>query len=130
MKHSKQRDLILEVVMNSCEHPTADMIYKEVKNKFPNISLGTIYRNLNLLVDLGYIKKISMPNGSDRFDKTTYSHYHFHCNQCDNIFDIESSKFKDLNKIIKKEFNHNVYYHDIVFIGECSNCINIKKKEG
>ena len=57
MNHSKQRDIILEVVSNSCEHPSADMVYQEVKKQIPNISLGTVYRNLNLLVELKKIRK-------------------------------------------------------------------------
>ncbi len=128
MNRSKQRDIILEVVSNSCEHPSADMVYQEVKKQIPNISLGTVYRNLNLLVELKKIRKISMPNGSDRFDKTLLKHYHFYCDKCKKVFDIDSSNFKDLNKIVEKKYHNTVYYHDIVFIGECSNCIN--KKEG
>lgn len=128
MNHSKQRDIILEVVSNSCEHPSADMVYQEVKKQIPNISLGTVYRNLNLLVELKKIRKISMPNGSDRFDKTLLKHYHFYCDKCKKVFDIDSSNFKDLNKIVEKKYHNNVYYHDIVFMGECSNCTN--KKEG
>ena len=58
MNRSKQRDIILEVVSNSCEHPSADMVYQEVKKQIPNISLGTVYRNLNLLVELKKIRKI------------------------------------------------------------------------
>ena len=69
-----------------------------------------------------------MPNGSDRFDKTLLKHYHFYCDKCKKVFDIDSSNFKDLNKIVEKKYHNTVYYHDIVFIGECSNCIN--KKEG
>lgn len=126
MNYSKQRALVLNTVINSYEHPTADMVYKEVKKDIPNISLGTVYRNLNLLVELGKIKRIVMPNGSDRFDKIVSKHYHFCCNKCDRIFDITSNELKDLKKRITIDTGYRVYYYDVVFIGECSNCISLK----
>ena len=61
MRYSKQREVILEVVNHSFNHPTAEMVYDKVKEKIPNISLGTIYRNLNALADASLIKRISIP---------------------------------------------------------------------
>ena len=88
MKYSKQRNIILEIVNSSYNHPTADMIYKEVQKQIPNISLGTVYRNLNQLVEHGYIKKISIPNESERFDKTLQEHIHFICLSCKKVEDL------------------------------------------
>lgn len=122
MKYSKQRDLILKIVQTSYDHPTADMVYKKAKQNLPNISLGTVYRNLNLLADNGDIKKIIMPNASDRFDKTLNNHYHFSCNQCHKIYDIDNQDMKDLNVFVEKQSGHKVLSHDVVFLGICRNC--------
>lgn len=122
MKYSKQRDLILQVVKSSCDHPSADRVYDRVKQELPNISLGTVYRNLNLLVETGDIKKIVMPNASDRFDKTLVDHYHLSCIKCHEVYDIDNQNMKDLNQLVEKETGHQVLSHDVVFIGICKNC--------
>ena len=67
LKYSRQRASIKEYLSNTMEHPTADTVYLHVREEFPNISLGTVYRNLNLLADIGEVVKISTPNGGDRF---------------------------------------------------------------
>ena len=69
--------------MHTNMHPTADMVYLHVKETFPNISLGTVYRNLNLLADMGEIIKIPTPDGADRFDGCTKPHYHFSVHNVD-----------------------------------------------
>lgn len=77
LKYSRQRESIKEYLSSTYEHPTADTVYLNVKQEFPNISLGTVYRNLNLLAEIGEAIKISTPNGGDRFDGRTIPHYHF-----------------------------------------------------
>ena len=77
LKYSRQRESIKNYLASTTEHPTADTVYMHVKEEFPNISLGTVYRNLNLLTDLGEAVKITTPDGGDRFDgdvrPTTFS---------------------------------------------------------
>ena len=75
LKYSRQRESIIQYLSATHSHPTADMVYMHVKEEFPNISLGTVYRNLNLLADIGEIIKIPTPDGGDRFDGRTDSHY-------------------------------------------------------
>ena len=82
LKYSRQRESIKDYLMHTNAHPTADMVYLHVKEQFPNISLGTVYRNLNLLSDMGEIIKIPTPDGADRFDGRTVPHYHFFCTEC------------------------------------------------
>ena len=77
MNYSRQRECIKEYLMYTHSHPTADMVYLEVKKSFPNISLGTVYRNLALLSDLGEIMKITTDGGADRFDGNATRHHHF-----------------------------------------------------
>lgn len=70
LKYSKQRASIKDYLMHTTSHPTADTVYLHIKEEFPNISLGTVYRNLNLLADIGEALRIPTPDGGDRFDGT------------------------------------------------------------
>lgn len=89
MKYSKQREMIFKAVQNLKTHPTADEIYTLLKEKNPNISLGTVYRNLNVLSDMGKIKKIRISVGSDRFDFRIDNHFHLICEDCGEVCDVE-----------------------------------------
>ena len=82
MKYSRQRELILETVRRSDDHPTADTIYARVRAQDPKVSLGTVYRNLNLLCENGQLLKVPIPGSSDRFDHTLGDHAHAYCTQC------------------------------------------------
>ncbi len=85
---SKQREAILRAVQCSCMHPTADQIYTAVRAEIPNVSLGTVYRNLNRLADEGLVNRIQSPFGGDRFDKTLFSHGHTFCPLCGEVGDL------------------------------------------
>lgn len=127
MKYSLQRDLILKHVEESCDHPTADMVYERVRNELPNISLGTVYRNLNLLSEMGKIKKIIMPGSSDRFDKTLKSHSHIYCTNCNKVDDVMIDKINEIDDFVSNQTGYEIISHDIVFIGICNSCKNRKK---
>ncbi len=126
MKNSNQRNLILDIVNNSHNHPTADIVYAIAKDSMPNISLGTVYRNLNLLVELGQIKKIAIYNGQDRFDKTITHHHHLVCIKCGRTFDILLEDKDELCNVIEKSTGHTIITNDLVFKGICKDC---KKEE-
>ena len=79
LKYSRQRESIKACLMSRKDHPTADALYTSIREQFPNISLGTVYRNLNLLVELGEIRKLSCGDGTDHFDYDTSPHYHYVC---------------------------------------------------
>ena len=99
MNYSYQREKIEECVLNSYIHPKAEDVYEDVRKTLPNISLGTVYRNLNNLSKMGRIKKISMPNHCDRFDKTIKDHYHIHCIKCDKLIDVERIVNKPIDNL-------------------------------
>ena len=82
LKYSRQRECIREYVQKCKEHPTADQVYAEIKREFPNISLGTVYRNLSLLSEIGEIQKLSNFGGADHFDGCVTPHCHFMCKEC------------------------------------------------
>lgn len=129
LKYSRQRESIKLYLAQTKEHPTADMVYTNIRKKYPNISLGTVYRNLNLLVDQGEVIKISSVDGSDRFDAHTTPHYHLMCMECSNIFDLnmEPKIMEELNAVAGSSFDGEIYGHDIIFHGKCEKCS--KKQE-
>lgn len=125
MKFSKQRELILNEVRNNHLHPTADIIYTNLKKDNPGLSLGTVYRNLSQLTEHGFISKLSMPNQSDRFDMNTKPHAHLICENCNNIFDIESSYIDTFINDLSKKEDIEVSNYDIILKGICNNCKNL-----
>ncbi len=88
MRHTKQRQVILETLQKHTDHPGADSIYAEVREILPRISLGTVYRNLELLSEAGVILKLPGREGQKRFDPVVSPHPHFRCVQCGAIEDI------------------------------------------
>ena len=126
VKNSKQRNAIKEYLDSTYEHPTADTVYMHVKEIFPNISLATVYRNLNLLADLGEITKITTPDGGDRFDAKTNPHYHLYCKKCGRIVDLPIPVMDSIDEVAANGYDGEIDSHTIIFYGTCADC---KKKE-
>ena len=122
LKYSRQRESIKSCLMNRCDHPTADALYTTLREQFPNISLGTVYRNLNLLVDLGEIKKIPSGDGIDHFDYDTSPHYHFVCRQCGCIRDLPMPVSETLEQEAAAFVGGTIEDHSLIFRGVCSSC--------
>lgn len=122
LKHSKQRDSIMEFLKERKDHPTADVVYMNVRKTFPNISLGTVYRNLTLLADIGEISRIRVGDGVDHFDADTSPHYHFICKECGSVIDLEMEDMTDINETANKNFGGLIEGHITYFYGKCSNC--------
>ena len=117
MRNSLQRDSIKNVVCSTKCHPTAYWIYKEVRKLIPNISLGTVYRNLSQLSDNGLIKRIQ--DGSvTRYDGNVTAHHHLKCCRCEDITDININDLK-LKKIIRSKFDFVPSDIEITVIGTC-----------
>ena len=127
LKYSRQRECIREYVRSCKEHPTADSIYGKMKEEFPNISLGTVYRNLSLLVELGEITKISVDNGPERFDSNTKPHSHFVCTYCHCIQDMDLPEIDGLVKKASKDFCGKISSHRTTFYGICKHCLEEQK---
>ena len=125
MKYSRQRESIKHYLMTTKEHPTADTVYMHVKKEFPNISLGTVYRNLNLLTDIGEAVKISTPNGGDRVDGRLEPHNHFLCTKCGRLLDLEldMKSIEEVNRLAAENFDGIIQSSSMLFYGECSDCI-------
>ncbi len=123
IKHSRQREAVRNNLINRCDHPTAEMVYMDIKEDFPNISLGTVYRNLSFLSDLGEIQKISTGAGPDRFDGNPKPHCHFQCRKCFNVLDIPFEHPEKLNAHASKNFLGIIEGNRIQFYGLCPSCI-------
>lgn len=124
LKYSRQRESIKKYLMTTREHPTADAVYLHVKEEFPNISLGTVYRNLNLLTDIGEVVKISSQDGGDRFDGNVKPHNHFFCTCCGNIIDLDldMQKIEEVNAAAAENFDGIIESSTTIFYGKCKSC--------
>ncbi len=122
MKFSKQRELILNYILNSHEHLTADTIYADLKKDNPELSLGTVYRNLTKLTEIGAIKKVSLPNQVDKFDKNLDPHAHFICDECGSITDINIPGIDEFLDKVSKDDGISIRKYDLTLNGTCKKC--------
>lgn len=122
LRHSHQRDMIYNYLLSTKEHPSAEMIYDELRRTEPTLSLGTVYRNLKLLEELGMVKKVTSVNNVERYDAMTSDHIHFVCDKCGSVMDLpdfEQDQFKE-------KFN-NIHFGKIEWVnvilgGTCEKC--------
>jgi len=121
-RHSKQRQRILELLSGTETHPTANWLYDKLRNEFPNLSMGNVYRNLNILVEQGLIGRIDFGSTFDRFDANIDQHYHFICEKCGAIVDLELPVDDELNERVNNLTNLKALRHNIQFYGICSKC--------
>lgn len=122
LKYSRQRESIKNFLISRYDHPTAETVYLNIKESFPNISLGTVYRNLNLLAEIGEIQKLSTGIGPDRFDGNPCPHYHFICNQCGSVLDLDVNGLEHINILAGQNFDGEIEGHITYFYGKCPQC--------
>ena len=122
LKYSRQIEAIKTYLQGRMDHPTADMVYTAIREVYPNISLGTVYRNLTLLAQQGEILKISCGESSDRFDAKTTPHYHFICEECGQVEDLMDIDTNMINKLAEMNFDGEVRGHQLYFYGRCKKC--------
>ena len=121
-RYSKQRELIYQCLMDTREHPTAEVLYHWLKPENPSLSLGTVYRNLNLLADEGLITRMPFP--IERYDANTRPHSHFRCRKCGAVYDLEGVEYDAaLDGKVGVLSGHQVDRHDLVFSGICTHCV-------
>ena len=126
LKYSRQRQLIKDFLMTRKDHPTADVVYMNVRQQYPNISLGTVYRNLTLLADMGEITRLRVGDGVDHFDADTSKHYHFICSKCGQVLDLKMDTYEHIMDIAGMDFDGEIQGHITYFYGICGSC---RKKE-
>ena len=121
MRYSKQRESLLSVLRNTRQHPTAQEIYEKMRERDPKISLGTVYRNLALLTELGEILRIDTEHDSVHYDGFTHQHYHFVCSDCKSVSDLDMLPLS-IEAEVEKQTGCSVSGHSLVFYGKCKNC--------
>ena len=124
LKYSRQRECIMQYLQSTKEHPTADMVYMHVRSQFPNISLGTVYRNLTLLADLGEIIRVDVGDNVDHFDAFVEPHYHIICETCGAVEDVWLPVEERLVSDAAKHYDGKITSEAVFFKGVCSNCLN------
>ena len=125
LKHSKQREAILAELRSRKDHPTAEDLYFTLKAEMPNLSLGTVYRNLNMLASDGVILKISF-EGADRYDGNKELHYHFRCFECGRVTDVDMPPINDINSTAQAYAKGRIDTHELIFSGVCNECLDAK----
>ena len=124
MKYSRQRAAILSFLQTRKDHPTAEFVYSSLKEEFPNISLGTVYRNLNQLAEAGIIAKLRFGDlGIDHFDYNIASHQHFVCTKCDSVIDLPMGDVSYIDAEASKHFDGLIQGHKLYFCGLCKKCL-------
>lgn len=122
MKFSRQREIILKHVKDFPVHPTADQVYTALKKDNPSLSLGTVYRNLNQLSEIGMLKKIHIAGGSDRFDGRTDPHFHIICERCGKVSDVEMPVLEEIFSEIGQRDGYEITGITLNLRGICAEC--------
>jgi len=120
-RKSKQKQAVLRVLNGTTSHPTAKWIYEEVRQEIPDISLGTVYRNLKLLKCEGKILELDFTT-LGRFDGNIYNHYHFRCERCGGMFDVDEPVDKLMDDRVAQKTGFKVTHHRLEFRGLCKDC--------
>lgn len=127
MRMTKQKKIIVEVLRSTKSHPTADWIYEQAKKQLPYLSLGTVYRNLNLLKNMGEIMELNYGSTYSRYDGNPETHYHFQCQECGKVYDLDISPKEQLDTYAEDIKEHDIISHRLEFYGICQECKQKKK---
>lgn len=121
-----QRHAVLEYLINSMTHPTADEIYKALEGKFPNMSVATVYNNLRVLKEIGLVRELTYGDSSSRFDCNPTEHYHIICNECGKIVDFHYPSLDEIESLAEQVAGFDISHHRLELYGTCEEC---KSKE-
>ncbi len=127
MRLTTQRQIILEELGKVTSHPTANEVYDMVRKRLPRIGLGTVYRNLELMADIGIILKLEVGGTQKRFDASIEPHYHIRCTSCSKVDDIAMEVQGQINLAAEKASNYIILGHHVEFSGICGECAKGKR---
>ena len=122
MRMTRQRKIILEELRKVKTHPSADEIYEMVRLRLPRISLGTVYRNLEILSELGEIQKLQLSGALKRFDWDTNKHYHIRCVRCNRVDDAPIAPLNQIEDELYESTVFEIIGHNLEFVGLCPEC--------
>ena len=130
IRYSKKREAILQAIQSTDTHPSAEWVYQKLKADHPDLSLGTVYRNLVFFQKQGTIKSVGVINGQERFDPLTTPHSHFVCTRCSAVIDLLGLTLdQNLDKDVCNIYPCQVERHELTFFGLCSRCIQKAQEE-
>ena len=128
-RNTIQKDLVRNAVYEMKRHVTANEVYEFIKEAYPTIGKGTVYRNLDILVEEGALRKVEVPDGPNRFDFTLKNHYHVRCVKCGEVSDVDMDEIPDLLERIHNTHGIEFLDYDISFKGICPKCREKVKEE-
>lgn len=130
IRYSKKREAILEAIRATDTHPTADWVYQTLKPTHPDLSLGTVYRNLSFFREQGTVRCVGVVKGQERFDANTKPHSHFVCDCCGAVIDLHKIPVDSaLDRRVSEEYGLAVESHELVFHGICTQCQSLPSGE-
>ena len=128
MRYSRQRQAIYETLKGTKSHPDAEWVYEQVRREIPDISLGTVYRNLNQLCEHGLIKRVGTVNGQERYDGDVSPHAHFVCHCCGSVLDLPPSPpTQGYVEECSKQFGFEATSYEVHVFGLCQACKKLKQ---
>lgn len=122
LRMTRQRRTIMEALEGADNHPAADEVYQMVRKKLPHISLGTVYRNLDILSEHGLIRKLELGGSQRRFDGKVKNHYHIRCTRCGRVEDAPVEPLSKLEDTLRGASDYEIVGHRLEFIGLCPRC--------
>ena len=129
-RNTRQRQVVLEELKKLCSHPTAGELYEVARTRLPKISLGTIYRNLELLAETGVIRKLVISGSEARFDANTERHHHVRCVRCGRVDDIHDLRPDFAKGEVKSPSGYEITGFRLEFFGVCPECGSREALEG
>ncbi len=122
---SKKREAIFRSICSTDTHPTAEWVYNQLKPEFPDLSLGTVYRNISMFKERGMVISVGTVNGQERFDWNVKPHPHFICTKCGAVIDVNqiTGDNRSLDYSVASAYGFQVDYHSLCFFGTCAACM-------
>jgi Fur family peroxide stress response transcriptional regulator len=126
-RKSRQRERIYEAILSSKSHPTAQEVYGALKAELPSLSLGNVYRNIAILLEEGRLQAGEFGSGTVRYDAVTAGHYHFVCERCGAVSDLDMPADEGITAAARRLSPHRVSGHTVRFYGTCAGCLGVEK---
>lgn len=125
LRYSHQREMIYQYLLSTKEHPSAEMIYNDLREEIQGLSLGTVYRNLKLLEELGKVRRVASFQNAERYDAICGDHVHFLCTGCGRVSDVMDADSDTLRNSIPLKNGYRIAKFDLTLTGQCPECAAI-----